>query len=139
MLGIHRSKPGRYSKPIAKRLNMKAMHPISELAERLGRITNGFEPGTPLYDEFVEDARRQVDHAGTRDDLEQIVQRLGSKLTAHLTDDQLNELEKVIAEIESSKGPWPVEAFKEGYKKGTGEELPDEGSVAGRMIDRDRN
>ena len=113
-------------------------HPIAEVAERFGRLTSQFEPGTTFYQEVVQITRNKVDSASTRDDLEDVIADLEMKLRPHFTDDQMDQFGTMVQEMRTIGSGWPVDAFKDGYRKGTGEQLPDEGTVAGRSLGTDR-
>ncbi|MDQ3102126.1 MAG: hypothetical protein M3R08_12115 [Bacteroidota bacterium] len=117
---------------------MSIMHPITKVAERLGRVSSRFEPGTDFYEDVVQQTRNSIDQANDRDDLELVVETLEKKLTAHLTDDEMKTFQDIVNDIREMNGPWPVEAFKEGYQRGTGQQLPDDGSAAGRKLNPDR-
>ena len=113
-------------------------HPIAETAERFGRLTSQFEPGTSFYMDVVQGMRERVRTANTRDDLEQVITDLRTKLEGHFTDDQMDQLTHVLHDMRGVGSGWPVEAFKEGFLRGSGEDLPDDGTAAGRSINPDR-
>ena len=117
---------------------MNFEHPIAEIAEQFGRLTSQFEPGTSFYAQVVQEPRKKVQNAQTRDDLELLVNDLKSKLGPHLTDDQMEQFQSILLRMSEVGTGWPVEAFKEGYQRGTGEQLPDAGSAAGRAMNSDR-
>src|SRR5687768_598629 len=106
---------------------MSFEHPITQIAESLGRITSQCEPGTSFYEQVVGSTRNKVHEAQTRDDLEGIVVDLKEMLSPHFTDDQMKEFHKILDSMQEIGSGWPVDAFKQGYQKGTGEQLPDEG------------
>ncbi len=118
---------------------MKADHPIVSSAERFGRLASQFEPGTSFYDEVVQGMREKVRSACTRDDLERSISALRSKVEGHFTDDQMEELHQVLRDMQAIGTGWPVDAFKEGFLRGSGEGLPDDGSAAGRSMNPDRS
>ena len=117
---------------------MSLDHPIAEVAEQFGRLTSQFEPGTSFYAQVVQEPRKKVQNAQTRDDLELLVNELKTKLGPHLTDDQMDQFDRILQSMSEVGTGWSVEAFKEGYQRGTGEQLPDDGSAAGRAINSDR-
>lgn len=107
------------------------------IAGRIATIANQFGPDSQLYDEAVERSRKEVADASTRDDLSKLVDRLERLLTPHLMDDHMEKFHNVVTELRGTQEPWPVEAFKEGYLEGSGQQLPEDGQAAGRKLNSD--
>ena len=103
---------------------MNALEPTCGWAERLGRITNQFEPGTSIYNAVVERARRMVHEARTRDDIQRVLRLLHAGLFEHLTDGPRHELVRCKAAIDQQPEPLSVQAFKESFERGTGDQPP---------------
>jgi hypothetical protein len=114
------------------------MHSILRIAAELGHVTARFEPGTSFHDEVILPARRTLENARTRDDLEQVVEHLERKLTGHLTDEELVPFRHALDELKGTPGPWPVDDFKQSFLTGLGQELPEEGSASGRTFGSDK-
>jgi hypothetical protein len=119
-------------------IHMSTIHPVSNIAERLGAIASQFEPGTPFYKAVVEEMRERVEHANTRDDIERILTDIEALLKTHLTDQPAADLRRSLDELRQVESPWPVDAFKHGYRKGTGQELRDDDHAAGRGMNPQR-
>jgi len=117
---------------------MSMIHQVSSIAERLGRVTGQFEPGTPFYQDVVDRVRADVDKAHTRDDLETAMTGLEARVVPHLTDAMLVDFIDALQSLRQLQDPWPIDAFKEGFQSGTGQQLPDDGQAAGRRLDPGR-
>ena|SRR5689334_14002771 len=104
---------------------MSTSDPIRDLGERLGRATNQIAPGTPLYDQVVERVRSMMHDAHTRDDVQEALTFLDEHLRTHLGDGPRQEFIRWKEAVENDPGPLSVDAFKEGFARGTGEQLPD--------------
>ncbi len=116
---------------------MEAIHPISEIAEQIGHLTNRFEPGTPFYDQVVAQTRDQVAQANTRDDVHALINALEQKLKEHSTDEEMALFLTAVNDLRAIRSAWPVEAFRDGYQKGTGVQLRDDDHAAGRGLSKD--
>jgi hypothetical protein len=108
---------------------MGSLEPIRDIAEQLGRSTNQFEPGTAFYRHVVERARSLVRHAHTRDDIARAVSLLDQQIVPHLADGPRQAFLRARAVFEGTDDALPVEAFKEGFSRGTGEKPPDEAEL----------
>ena len=106
---------------------MSTVDPIRDVAERLGRTMNQFEPGTPLYTTVVERGRSLVRTAHTRNDITEVMHFLEKNLLSHLADGPRQEFARCVSTIDNMTAPLPVDAFKEGFARGTGEGSPEPG------------
>jgi hypothetical protein len=104
---------------------MGTSDPIRDLGERLGRTTNQFAPGTALYANVIERARAMMHDAHTRDDVQRTLTFLDQNLRTHLGDGPRQEFVSCKEAVENDPGPLSVDAFKEGFARGTGEQLPE--------------
>jgi hypothetical protein len=104
---------------------MTYIDPVRDLGEKVGRVTNQFEPGSPVYLTVVERAKMLVDQARTRDDIEQLLIFLVDGLRPHLADEAFAELVRSKSSLEQVDSAMPVDAFREGFARGTGDKLPD--------------
>src|SRR5262245_2857165 len=93
-----------FGKHRPERFLMNTVDPVRKLAERLGRTTNQFAPGTPLYS-VVERARSMVHEAHTRDDVHRTLVFMDDHLRRHLFDGPRDEFIDCKRALERERGP----------------------------------